>query len=223
MRSLSLTVSAVATLALAAVATATPVSVTYNGVSPSKSVSLSKNSGGTYSNYTAGLNNLTGAVSNQSDLRGAFTAFCIDINQTISNGNSYTDFNTTALQSAPIPTSPMGAAKADQISQLWYNGRSILSSSDSYAAFQVAIWEIVNDTGLSLSGGTFRAASGSVRTLAQGYLDKIDGIGGRTSLFAIASPSTQDFVVPTALVPAPAAAGLGLLGLGMASRRNRRK
>lgn len=221
MRSLSLAVSAVATLALAAVATATPVTVTYNGVSPSKTVSLSKNSGGSYSNYSAGLVNLTGAVSNQADLRGAFTAFCIDINQSISNGNTYTNFNTAALQDAPIPTSPMGAGKADQISQLWFNERSILSSADSYAAFQVAIWEIVNDSGLSLSGGSFRAASGTVRTLAQGYLDKIDGIGGRSALYAISSPTAQDFVVP-GLIPAPGAAGLGLLGLGMAARRNRR-
>jgi hypothetical protein len=222
MRPLSLTVSAVAALSLAAVATATPVTVTYNGVSPSKTVSLSKNSGGTFSNYSAGLVNLTGAVSNQADLRGAFTAFCIDINQSISNGNTYSDFNTAALQNAPIPTSPMGAAKADQIAQLWYNERSILSSADSYAAFQVAIWEIVNDTGLSLSGGSFRAASSTVRTLAQGYLNKVDGTGGRSSLYAIASPTAQDFVVPGP-IPAPGAAALGLMGLGMAARRNRRK
>lgn len=221
MRSLSLAVSAVAALALAAVATATPVTVTYNGVSPSRSVSLSKNSGGSFDNYSAGLNNLTGAVSNPADLRGAFTAFCIDINQSISNGSTYTNFNTAALQDAPIPTSPMGASKADKIAQLWFNERSILSSADSYAAFQVAIWEIVNDTGLSLTGGTFRAASGTVRTLAQGYLNKIDGTGGRTALYAISSPTKQDFVVPT--IPAPGAAGLGLLGLGMAARRNRRK
>lgn len=220
MRSLSLAVSAVAALALAAVATATPVTVTYNGVSPSRTVSLSKNSGGSYSNYTVGQSNLTGDVSNPADLRGAFTAFCIDINQSISNGSTYTNFNTAALQDAPIPTSPMGAAKADQIAQLWFNERSILSSSDSYGAFQVAIWEIVNDSGLSLTGGAFRAASGSVRTLAQSYLDKIDGVGGRASLYAISSATKQDFVVP--LIPAPGAATLGLMGLGMAARRNRR-
>jgi hypothetical protein len=220
MRSLSLAASAVATLALAAVATATPVTVTYNGVSPNKTVSLSKTSGvsGSFNNYTAGLVNLTGAASNPTTLRGAFTAFCIDINQSISNGNTYTNFNTALLQDAPIPTSPMGAAKADQISQLWANERSLLSSSDSYAAFQVAVWEIVNDTGLSLTGGTFRAASGTVRTLAQSYLDKVDGNGPRASLYAIASPTAQDFVVP-----APGAAALGLMGLGMAARRNRRK
>ena len=223
MRPFSLAVSTVAALSLAAVATATPVTVTYNGVSPSKSVSLSKNSGGNYNNYTVGLVNLTGAVSNPTDLRGAFTAFCIDINQSISNGNTYTDFNTSLLQNAPIPTSPMGASKTDKLEQLWYNERSILSSSDSYAAFQVAVWEIVNDSGLSLTGGSFRAASGSVRTLAQNYLDKVDGTGGRTALYAIASQSAQDFVVPSPVIPAPAAAGLGLVGLGMAARRNRRK
>jgi hypothetical protein len=220
MRSLPLAVSAVAALALAAVATATPVTVTYNGVSPSRSVSLSKNSGGTYSNFTAGLVNLTGAVSNPTDLRGAFQAFCIDINQSISNGNTYTNFNTANLQDAPIPTSPMGATKAGQIAELWGEERSTLSSSDSYAAFQIAIWEIVNDTGLSLTGGTFRAASGTVRTLAQNMLNKVDGVGPSASLYAIASPTVQDFVVP--VIPAPGAAALGLMGLAMAARRNRR-
>ena len=223
MRRSTLVSSAVVSLVLSAVANATPVTITYNGVSPSATISLSKNSGSSFSNYTAGLVNLTGTVTNPADLRGAFTAFCIDINQSISNGNTYTDFNTAALANAPIPTTPMGAAKADQLSELWAAERSLLSTSNDYAAFQVAIWEIVNDTGHSLSGGTFKAASGTIRTLAQAMLDKVDGVGARASLYAIASPTTQDFVVPTPPIPAPGAAGLALLGFGMAVRRNRRK
>ena len=223
MRRSTLVSSAVVSLVLTAAANATPVTVTYNGVNPSVSVSLSRNSGSSFSNYTAGLVNLTGAVTNPTDLRGAFTAFCIDISQSISNGTSYTNFNTAALADAPIPTSPMGAAKADQLAELWSEERSLLSTSNDYAAFQVAVWEIVSDTGRSLTGGTFRAASGTVRTLAQNMLNKVDGVGARASLYAIASPTVQDFVVPTPPVPAPGAAGLALLGLGMAVRRNRRK
>lgn len=223
MRRSTLVSSAVVSLALAAAANATPVIVTYNGVSPGATVSLSRNSGSSFSNYNAGLVNLTGAASNPVDLRGAFTAFCIDLNQSISNGQTYNDFNTAALASAPIPNTPMGAVKADQLAELWAAERSLLSTSNDYAALQVAIWEIINDTGLSLSGGTFKAASSTIRTLAQGFLNKVDGNGARASLYAISSPSVQDFVVPNPQIPAPGAAGLALLGFGMAVRRNRRK
>ncbi len=223
MRRSTLVSSAVVSLALTAVANATPVTITYNGVSPSATVSLSNNSGSSFSNLSAGLVNLTGAVTNPVDLRGAFTGFCIDFTQAISGGHTYTDFNTATLASAPIPGSGMGATKADQISQLWYNERSGLSTANDYAAFQVSIWEIINDSGLSLTAGTFREGSGTVRTLAQTMLNKLGGTGGRTSLYAIVSSSVQDFVVPSPAVPAPGAAGLAVLGFGMAVRRNRRK
>lgn len=209
-------VLAAAALAISA-PTAEAVFVQFNGVSPSRSVSLSRNSGGSYSNYTVGRNNLTGNASNPEGLKGSFVAFCIDINQSISSGNSYTDFVVTPLASAPIPGSAMGATKANSIAELWANEFTGLNTADQYAAFQVAVWEIINDTGLSLTGGIFRAASGTVRTLAQGFLSKLDGVGPYAPVYAIASPTKQDFVVP-----APGAAGLALGGLLLGVSRRRR-
>lgn len=209
-------VIAAAALAITA-GSAQAVFVQFNGVSPSRSVSLSKNSGGSYNNYTVGRNNLTGNASNPEGLQGDFVGFCIDINQSISSGNSYTSFSVTPLANAPIPSSAMGITKANYIAEMWANEFTGLNSSDKYAAFQVAIWEIINDSGLSLTGGTFRAASGTVRTLAQSFLSKLDGIGTLAPVYAIASPYKQDFVVP-----APGAAGLALGGLLLGVSRRRR-
>ncbi len=214
--------SAVAVAALAGTQAQAVFSVTYNGVSPSASVSISQNSGGSYSNITAGKVNLTGAANAPANLQGQFASFCIQLNQGISNGSTYNDFSTIALASAPVPGTAMGSSKALLISELWGRFYSGLSTSTKYAAFQVAIWEIVNDTGLSLTGGTFRAASSTVRTQAQTYLSALNGTGPLASLYAVSSPTAQDFVAPAPAIPAPGAVGLGAVAMTLVARRRRR-
>ncbi|HMN40799.1 MAG TPA: hypothetical protein PKE29_08115 [Phycisphaerales bacterium] len=214
--------SAIAIAALAGTQAQASFTVTFNGVSPSKTLSVSQNSGSSYSNLTSGKFNFTGAANAPTNLQGDFSAFCIQLSQSISSGNSYSDFDTTALASAPVPGTSMGAAKAALVSELWGRNRAGLSTSTQYAAFQLAIWEIVHDSGLSLTGGTFRASSSSTRTQAQTWLNQLDGTGPMASLYALTSPTRQDFVVPMPPIPAPGAAGLGFAALTLAARRRRR-
>jgi uncharacterized protein (TIGR03382 family) len=211
---------AVAMVALAGQAQAS-FGVTFNGISPSSSVSISTNSGSSYNNTTAGKNNFTGDTNAPEDLKGSFSGFCIQLNQGITNGNTYNDFNVTSLALAPTPGTAMGTAKAALVSELWGRFYSGLNSSTKYAAFQVAIWEIVTDSGLSLTGGTFRAASSSVRTQAQTYLNALNGSGPLASLQGLTSSTRQDFVVPMTQIPAPGVATLALAGLALVSRRRR--
>jgi hypothetical protein len=213
--------SAVAIAALAGTQAQATFTVTFNGVNPSQTLSVSQNSGVTFSNLNAGLFNFTGAANAPANLQGTFAGFCIELSQSISSGNSYTDFSTTPLASAPIPGTAMGAAKAALLSELWGRNYASLSTATQYAAFQLAVWEIVQDTGLSLTGGTLRAASSTARTQAQTWLSQLNGTGPLASVYAITSPTHQDFLVQQPSIPAPGAAGLGFAALALAARRRR--
>jgi hypothetical protein len=111
------------------------------------------------------------------------------------------------------------------------------SASERNAAFQIAIWEIIYETdtspnspfGLDLDitednarfnedDDGFSSISGDTETLAQAFLDGLDGTGPRSiELFALVSQTRQDMLVPTP----GAAAMLGLGGL-LAMRRRRK-
>lgn len=163
------------------------------------------------------------------------STFCMDLTQSAGTGI----LSLVPLHTGPIPGAGMGHDRASLLSNLYATSfAQAFSSNNNAAAFQTAVWEIVNEANLDLSQGT-RALAGidtssgdfkitnqsAIRTLANSYIDSAfaafkDGIAG-FNLMAGVSPSRQDqiFIVS---VPTPTAAGLGLLGLsGMASRRRR--
>lgn len=200
---------------LAAGAQAATLSATFHGASPSLTIQLSLDGGHDYDDYVAGLMNWTKTGGDYDGVDGDYSTFCIELTEHVHSGDSYT-FDVVDTQLAPT-SSNMGIGKADLIDELYGRFFGDLNFDDpgEMAAFQLAVWEIVYDSGVDLTDGWFRAASGSHRSLAQSYLNALDGSGPRLAVEALAQVGVQDQLV----VPEPASALL--LSLSLAAWRRR--
>jgi uncharacterized repeat protein (TIGR01451 family) len=136
-----------------------------------------------------GIGNLlwSGPSGNQAPFSGSFNTYCIDLLQDIYFGGTYS-YNIESLASAPqpgaypdgIPTTGMGAAKADELAALFgvdYSQTLGESAAEETAktAFQLAIWNIVYDTDAAVSNGagTLYVSSGvdaNTISVANGFI-----------------------------------------------------
>jgi len=155
--------------------------------------------------YNAGRFELT------SSTLGDFLAFCIEVTQAISPGNTYED--TPTLFSSAVATN---------IENLFNNSYDLVTDGLTAAGFQVALWEIVEDTstGIDLSSGEFSAVDAwvpGVVSTAQGFLNNLSAApNDQFDIRFFASPESQDVVTANripAAVPLPAT-GLLLLSAG---------
>jgi hypothetical protein len=203
--------------AVSSVASAAVFQARLDTISPERHMSVSRDSGASFSTLYSGVNNFTVLGGDPTELAPAFRAFCIDLNQTISFGSSYT-FTTSPVEAAPVPGAAMGLAKADLLRELWGRHFASIDTNVEGSAFQIAVWEIVFDTGLDFGSGVVQVTGDpAVLSTAQGYLASLDGnTFAFAPVYALISDSTQDM-----LVPAPGA--LSLMGLGglLVSRRRR--
>jgi hypothetical protein len=169
---------------------------------------------------------------------GAFVGICLDIKQTVDTGVATYDIRT--LDDAPVPGTPMGAAKAADLAKLVGSALGgMLASASSLsnvnaAGLQLAVWEIVNETTspYSIYDGNFKGAipswenpSAAALAAAEAYLTAFKSYVGPSAvgLAAMINERSQDFLVQT-VVPIPAAAwllGSGLLALFGVARRRR--
>ena len=142
-------------------------------------------------------------------LGSSFLSFCVEFAQSISYDSKV---NFTLLSAGSV----FGAAKADAITRLFTGFGSQVNSSSTSAAFQLALWELVDDfdgtnwNSLQLTSGKFRVTSNNMTTgLAQNQL-----------IFA-GTPLPQPAPNP-GKVSTPATLGmfgLGLLLLGLRRRK----
>ena len=150
----------------------------------------------------AGVYNWTRSATNPGTYAGTptpgqtFGGFCLEVDQEFTTlpNVAYTVTDLAAL----------GATRTNQLKELWGRFRAAVGTDNTKAAaLQMAIWEIVSDTGKNLGSGVFRAdtstATGAaVAAQAQSWLDAVNGTGPKANLLAMTSPTDQDqlFEVP---------------------------
>ncbi len=127
-------------------------------------------------------------------------------------------------------STPLGASVVGQLGALLNNALVLVEDAKSAAAFQLAAWEISNESGgsLNLGAGAFRVSTAGqgTKALAQGWLDLIANGAWKKNpqVMILQAPGTQDLLTDLpAAVPVPAAGVLlvGALG-GLAAVRRRK-
>jgi hypothetical protein len=139
--------------------------------------------------------------------------WCAELTQTFSIGTVYGDYT----------SSPLGNTLLSQLFTEVGGSAAATSTTDSSAAFQLAIWEILFEGGtyggLNVSSGNFQATGNAAAILqANTWLGDLDaGDPATVALFLLSSPNHQDFITDTntPLLQTPEPGSLALLGVGI--------
>jgi hypothetical protein len=163
-----------------------------------------------------------------------FQSFCVDI---------FSSFNFVVTSNDNLaPATIISAEAAADLGQLYTNHHteidSLGSSAENESAFQLAVWEIVNESNensYSLTNGAFRVSNATGSVLAQDWLNELDGTALTSAYTAsiwtvqsmISGPGhAQDVVTFSSVqtpVPEPETYAMMLVGLGLLGFSARRK
>ena len=111
---------------------------------------------------------LAGGTDTRFAVNSQVTTYCTDLTQGAANGY----LTLTSLENAPSPGAGMGSDRANMVRALYANAFALAGQSSlNAAAFQLAIWEITNETtvdfgaanrgtsGLDVNSGNLKATS----------------------------------------------------------------
>jgi hypothetical protein len=160
-----------------------------------------------------------------SDTVGSFESWCVDIFQATTFNDHVKDYHRETGVFA------LGATKTSLLERLATESLGLVKDATTSAAFQLAMWEIVNETNarFDLTRGKFRAtgASDNSIALANSWLKNLPGANTVPTydLSVLMSPTHQDLGTFTR-VPEPSTIAVmfaGLIGFVMAGRRKMAK
>ncbi len=165
-----------------------------------------------------------GGFSTQLNSGPTFASFCIDLYQHLGFNTAYTDYTAVAANSFGF-LNPNAAADLGRLFTAY--GAVSTTSSTKSAAFQTAIWEIVDETAAgpySLTSGNAKF-TGNAAALAQAsqWLAAL-GTMNTVNLTVLHSDIHQDVIFATTPVPEPGTYALmaaGLAAMGFVARRRK--
>jgi hypothetical protein len=165
-----------------------------------------------------------GGFSTQLNSGPTFASFCIDLYQHLGFNTPYADYTAVAANSFGF-LNPNAAADLGRLFTAY--GAVSTASSTKSAAFQTAIWEIVDETAAgpySLTSGNAKF-TGDAAALAQAtqWLGAL-GTMNTVHLTVLHSDIHQDVIFATTAVPEPGTYALmaaGLAAMGFVARRRK--
>ena len=188
-----------------------------------------------------GVGRLAGVLTLNGVTDNSFLTYCTDLFQDVYFNTTYADYSLVGTDTAH----GFSARQADLLGKLYTHSGAVHNTNDS-VAFQLSVWEIVNETShrLSVSNGLFRRTRGGSTTqiaLANSWLSAIsqDAADNEFDATRLFSPTAQDFVIfnhkpppqhlpmytarSGSLVPEPGSGALTWFGLAAVAWLGRRK
>ena len=225
--------ASVATICAAQTASASTIDITY--VSAASGYSAATIDAPTVALAGDNTRVLAGGFQMSSDEDGAlssFVAWCLDLGAWLgTKGPHAYKVRETPYENDGQTVDAGAMSRIQSVFSANYND-AVPASTDSSAAFQLALWEALYDTDMNLSSGYFKATADDAHVggIAAGYLTAAANYAG-TNLFDLtflesqAEPRSQNLVTATELapVPLPASSLLLLAGMGGLAAMKRRK
>ncbi len=164
------------------------------------------------------------------------TTFCAELSEYIYvNGSSQTHSNVEILNGSGSQYTIAGGVQFTmqrtlRLEKLWGLGASLATATDA-AAFQLAQWNILFDTDLSMGSGAFKTTGGSIGSAEEAAADNLlNGLDGKTTLatvYLLSGAGIQDQITgstdpggpPPGTTPEPFTMSLGLASAGLFIRR----
>lgn len=218
----------VASLAAGAVGSAHALDTKFTGWAAGSSVSVTvaesltgfvlANGGSSMAAQAGGYNT---TISNAGVLDGSFVSYCVDLGQYLSFNTNY-----NAGQYAAGSAESFFGSKYNDVLKLFsygYNAETNANAEKS-AGFQIALWELVYETGsYNVGGGDIRFSNSAALDEAAAFLAGAASFSGQSlNLQVLTSRSNQDVAFATP-VPEPGAYALMLVSLATVGVMTRRR
>ena len=150
-----------------------------------------------------------------------FDTYCVDLEQNVRANTNFT------FQVISMADAGYSALQRTLLTQLWAASKASIDTKEESAAFQLAVWEIVYDTNLNTSNGSFKVNSSStLRNAAQVLVTNASNLASNPAaanfdLVVLRSDNAQDQITAVP-VPSPGAAALAGFGALLAFPRRKK-